>query len=262
MVIRRIREHVATHDWFAVAVDVGIVVLGVFLGTQVNNWNEARIEGGQVREFRARLIDELAFDEQQYRSQVAYYRRARDYGLLALAALRGDRPLSDRDFAIAAYQLTQTDSTRTKSNVYDEMTSRGLVGRLGDPETQEMASDFYLSADVAPRSLETHYPYRNMLREVMSYDLQNRIRRECGDRNVYFRQRLVGVAVVHPCRMTIPPVEAAEAARQIRNEPDMERQMTRYISSIDEKLDNLEVAHEQASLFRRRLMTGTSPGAA
>ena len=32
MVIRRIREHVATQNWFAVAIDLVIVVLGVFLG--------------------------------------------------------------------------------------------------------------------------------------------------------------------------------------------------------------------------------------
>lgn len=36
MVIARIREHVATHNWFAVAIDVAIVVVGVFLGMQAN----------------------------------------------------------------------------------------------------------------------------------------------------------------------------------------------------------------------------------
>ena len=44
MVVRRIREHVATHNWFAVSVDLLIVVAGVFLGIQASNWNEARIE--------------------------------------------------------------------------------------------------------------------------------------------------------------------------------------------------------------------------
>ena len=44
MVIRRIREHVAAHNWFAVTVDVLIVVLGVFIGTQVSNWNAERLE--------------------------------------------------------------------------------------------------------------------------------------------------------------------------------------------------------------------------
>ena len=33
MVIRRIREHVGAHNWFAVGVDLAIVVAGVFLGT-------------------------------------------------------------------------------------------------------------------------------------------------------------------------------------------------------------------------------------
>ncbi len=31
MVIRRVREHVASHNWFAVAVDLAIVAIGVFL---------------------------------------------------------------------------------------------------------------------------------------------------------------------------------------------------------------------------------------
>ena len=44
MVIHRIREHVAHHNWFAVAVDLAIVVVGVFLGTQANNWNQDRID--------------------------------------------------------------------------------------------------------------------------------------------------------------------------------------------------------------------------
>ena len=32
MILRRIREHIVHHNWFAVAVDFVIVVLGVFVG--------------------------------------------------------------------------------------------------------------------------------------------------------------------------------------------------------------------------------------
>jgi hypothetical protein len=49
MVIRRIREHVTTHNWFAVGIDVVIVIVGVFLGTQANNWNEARSDREEGR---------------------------------------------------------------------------------------------------------------------------------------------------------------------------------------------------------------------
>ena len=254
MVVRRIREHVATHNWFAVGIDVAIVVLGVFLGTQVNNWNEARLESDRAEQYRARLITELDFDARQYAVQAAYYRQAKEYGLQALAALKERQRLTDRDFVIAAYQLTQTDTTQAKTGVFDEMVANGLVDHLGGDEIQQMASDFYLSVEVAQRSNEATYPYRTLLREAMPYDIQARIRRDCGDRNVFYRGRIVGVRVVVPCPMTIAPAEAAEAAAAVRAMPDVHRQMTRYISSIDEKLDNLEFAQGQAADFRDRLI--------
>jgi len=253
MVIRRIREHVATHDWFAVAVDVGIVVLGVFLGTQVSNWNANRLDRERADNFRARLIDELDFDARQYALQQAYYRQAKSYGLEALADLDGTKPLSDRDFLIAAYQLTQVDTTKAKTGVFGEISAAELVDRLGDEETQLTASDFYLSVEAAQRSNEAIFPYRTLLREVMPYDLQSQIRTECGDREVYYGRRLVGIRLVVPCPLAIDPEKAAQAARRIRSAPDLEQQMTRYMASLDEKLDNLGTAEQQARQFRDRL---------
>ena len=253
MVVRRIREHVAAHNWFAVGIDVLIVVLGVVLGTQVNNWNEARLEAERAREYRERLIVELDFDARQYAWQAAYYRRVQQYGLQALAALDGTAPISDRDFVIAAYQLTQTDTTQAKTGVFEEMAAAGLVGHLGDGETQQLASDFYLSVEVAQRSLESIYPYRTLLRETLPYSLQIQIRRECGDRNVFYKGRVVGIRLVVPCPMTIAPAEAARAAAAVKATPDIQRQMTRYIASIDEKLDNLDFVRDQGEQFRNEL---------
>jgi osmotically-inducible protein OsmY len=262
MVIRRIREHVATHNWFAVLVDVVIVVLGVFLGTQVNNWNQARLDAGRAEEYRTRLVDELDFNARQYALQTAYYRRARAYGLRALASLDGGRPLSDRDFVIAAYQLTQTDTTMAKTGVYAEMTTNGLGDRLGDAETQQVASDFYLTAQVSQQLLESTFPYRTMLREAMPYAVQARIREECGDRSVYYKGRLVGITTVSPCPMRMSRQEASQAAAAVRSVPEIEGQMTRYIASLDEKIANLELAAQQASAFRARLIAAAQRSSA
>ena len=40
MILRRVTEHVKTQNWVAVGVDFLIVVVGVFIGIQVSNWNE------------------------------------------------------------------------------------------------------------------------------------------------------------------------------------------------------------------------------
>ena len=54
MVARRIREHVASYNWFAVLVDLIVVTIGVFIGIQASNWNSARIERDEVDRVPAR----------------------------------------------------------------------------------------------------------------------------------------------------------------------------------------------------------------
>ena len=38
----RLAGHLRQQDWAAVAIDLAIVVLGVFLGIQASNWNDER----------------------------------------------------------------------------------------------------------------------------------------------------------------------------------------------------------------------------
>ena len=40
MIIRRFAEALAKQDWFTVAIEIVIVVIGVFIGIQVANWND------------------------------------------------------------------------------------------------------------------------------------------------------------------------------------------------------------------------------
>ena len=42
MILRRLAEGVRQQDWFTVVVEVLIVVVGIFLGLQVDDWNEGR----------------------------------------------------------------------------------------------------------------------------------------------------------------------------------------------------------------------------
>lgn len=254
MVIRRIRDHVAAQNWFAVGIDLAIVVLGVLIATQVSIWNERRIEAEQAKSYRERLVDELEFNTRQFQTQTAYYRRGSDYGQQALAALSGKAPLADRDFLIAAYQLSQTDTTPAKSYIYDEMTANGMVTRIGDAKLQQQVSDYYLGLDASNRILAADYPYRTLIRTVMPYDVQKKIRDACGDRVVRFKDRLIGVQLVVPCPVMLDPAAAAAAVKTVRATPRLVEEMTRYLGSLDEKLDQLEPGGEYSKLLRNQLV--------
>ncbi len=60
MILRRVMEHVKSQNWTAVAVDFLLVVLGVFIGIQLGNWNDARLDQRAYRDAMARLAEETA----------------------------------------------------------------------------------------------------------------------------------------------------------------------------------------------------------
>jgi len=60
MILRSITRHVRDQNWFAVGIDFIIVVVGVFIGIQVANWNDARRDREAEALYLDRLQQELA----------------------------------------------------------------------------------------------------------------------------------------------------------------------------------------------------------
>ena len=59
MILRRVIAHVRKQEWTAIWIDLVIVVVGVFIGIQVANWNEARADGAAYEAALGRLGAEI-----------------------------------------------------------------------------------------------------------------------------------------------------------------------------------------------------------
>ena len=62
MLLRRITKHVKEQNWFAIGLDFFIVVIGVFIGVQAANWNDARTDVIREQEIFADLLEDLQAD--------------------------------------------------------------------------------------------------------------------------------------------------------------------------------------------------------
>ena len=75
MILRRFAEALKQQNWAAIAIEFVLLVLGVFLGIQVANWNEARADRAAYEAALGRLGAEIdtnlayleAFDVDQAR---------------------------------------------------------------------------------------------------------------------------------------------------------------------------------------------------
>lgn len=70
MIFRRIKAHIEKENWFAVWIDFCIVVIGVFVGIQVANWNESRAEDRRETAYLERLEKEFDVVETRIRRAV------------------------------------------------------------------------------------------------------------------------------------------------------------------------------------------------
>lgn len=59
MLLRSLTRHIKDQNWFAVWLDLVIVIVGVFIGIQVANWNETRAFNARELELLEELKSEI-----------------------------------------------------------------------------------------------------------------------------------------------------------------------------------------------------------
>lgn len=59
MLLRRFAKHVKDQNWFAVGLDVIVVIVGIFLGMQFTEWNDRMKDRDDSKEFLYRIYSEL-----------------------------------------------------------------------------------------------------------------------------------------------------------------------------------------------------------
>lgn len=253
MVIRRIREHIASHNWFAVTVDLAIVVVGVFLGTQANNWNQQRIEGAAIREFRAEIIDNLRANEISIDDQMPYYRRVQGHALAALEVMETPGSAMDEAFLIHAYQASQVRQRQLTQTAYQEMQSAGLARNVADSKTRGTLATYYAQMPQINALTLTVTPYRERLRRAMPIAIQRQLRERCGDIIRRLPGGVVGSVLPEHCVLGLDPDSVSSAVARIRATRELNQDLTRHIADIDQKLRQLQGHQRQARELRRQL---------
>ena len=59
MILRRLVTSIRKQDWFAVVIETLIVVMGVYLGIQLGNWNAARQQQADADRYIVQLSQTL-----------------------------------------------------------------------------------------------------------------------------------------------------------------------------------------------------------
>jgi hypothetical protein len=241
MILRRLTENLRAQNWTAITIEFLIVVTGVFIGTQVANWNQQRLAKVETERMLEQLVPELKSQMEFFDNVRTYYATSRIYADKALAEWNGDPRISDEQFVIAAYQASQITGLGTNAENWALTFGGEDLRNIADPRVRRKL-ELMLTADYAPVSFNAvATPYREKIRRVIPIAVQDDIRRECGDRFVTGSAAFIFVTLPRTCKLRIPPVKAATVAAALRARPDLKEELNWHLAAVAVYLTNVDV---------------------
>ena len=151
MILRRVIGHFRQQEWTAIAIDFVIVVVGVFIGIQVSNWNETRVLRERERTHLGQLLIDLESDRATGERGVAAANRIDDAAAAVLAVLEAApqaAAISDADLMRFLLEAGYAYLPQGNPTTYNEMISTGALGLLQSVELKRALGEYYRAATV------------------------------------------------------------------------------------------------------------------
>lgn len=156
MILRRIIEHVKVQNWTAIAIDFVIVVVGVFIGLQVNNWNEARNERKSERSYLERLAGDMDQDAIALKEAIGQAEERAQAASFLLAAIEDPSVAASApcrflgSITLAQYSGWPVLNRQT----YQELVSTGGLSLIRDAELKTKVGQYYAEFDAGGQYTE------------------------------------------------------------------------------------------------------------
>ena len=217
MLLRRVTKHVKDQNWFAVGIDFAIVVVGVFIGIQVANWNEARAIQAQERSHLVLMQDELVQNAERSDHLLEYYTSVTEAGERALDFLKRDDACKANceDLLIDFFHASQLRATSFERTAFREAVELGFPSNKALRRelftTYELVDSFGIVNLVSP-------PFRETVREYLEPEAARLLWSECWEIDV----AAVTETLTRACAERLKTVDAAGMLQEIKRDPEIE----------------------------------------
>ena len=243
MILRRITQHLKQQHWTGVFIELVIVIVGVFIGTNVTNWNDAHQQQERGRIYTQRLLNDLRIEYARDRSLIEYDADARQAGITAFNGLTRRLVLGDRAILVNAYRAIQFQWYERHAAAFDELLSAGELDLISNPKLRETAVRYYGNSSVTHQLVLEDMrgsEYRRLFTRLVDPDVVLALRKDCGDRSYTSPDGVPGFLSIHyECKLTVNDADVKKAADALRGDPGVLPALRRQIAVYDTEIGNL-----------------------
>lgn len=227
MLQRRIADHVRKQEWTAIAIDFVIVIVGVFVGIQAANWNQARTDQSRGRSYLERIHNDLEADLANFDDRIRFWEAVSRYGRTGLKyADTGHMPkVTQWNLLLAYFQASQVAEFWTRSTTFDELKSAGELNLIANLELRNALSSYYTD-DSGNATLTERPAYREHVRGIIPIDVQLYIWTKCYASDESGRQEM------RDCASPVSETRAADIVNAIRRDRGLMSELRYWMSTM------------------------------
>lgn len=176
----RLGARLQQQDWIAFAIDLIIVMVGVFLGIQASNWNQTRQDRAHGREYLDRIRGDLQTDADSLHQHELYWRDTADAGDRALAYVEEGKARAPWPLLNDFYGAGQNWNHSTVGATYEELRSAGHLDLIASDRLRQKLADYYVArADEIRYLSEFSSEYRLGIRAAVPFKMQRLMLGQC-----------------------------------------------------------------------------------
>jgi hypothetical protein len=257
MLLRSVTEHVRSQNWTAIWIDFLIVVLGVFVGIQVSNWNQGRRDSDRARGYLERVSTDLASDVLSLQRRREFWRDVIEHGHGAIRFAETGELVRGSAWktVLAFYQASQIFPYVPVDTTYLEMRSAGEVSLIKDQGLRAALAQYYvtgtgLHADYLFRLVPE---YRKLVRGLTPSIVSSHVWANCHAEAKMDEQRLID------CESPMPEADARAVLDVYLADPHLLAELRFWITNLEvaERLINVNETAARDLAARLRGASGS-----
>jgi hypothetical protein len=142
MIIQRLSKGIKNQDWFVVMVEVMIVVVGIFIGLQVDDWNEERKQRQQEQEYLIALNQDITTSKLILAEHKVFIEERLGYLKVLMKPETASNSEIDNDqMELMVWRgIFWINLLERSMSVYEELKSSGQLATIQDSELRRMLS--------------------------------------------------------------------------------------------------------------------------
>ncbi|WP_339896271.1 DUF6090 family protein [uncultured Algibacter sp.] len=226
--------------------EIILVVIGILIALQINNWNQNRLNEDLESLYYKRLLDDVREEKLILDATINYSKKVSFHAKKAIAVYENS-PNADSnpiENIINMYQASQLSDSYSASSTFKELIASGQINLIQNDSLKTALIAYYNIEWSETGVFTLENKYRENLRGKMPDDIQTLIRLNCGD--IYLKNgNSYLLSLPDKCNIDLDLKFAKSVVEELRMDESLKKDLRYLIGNEAGKINDLKPIQKQ-----------------